>query len=350
MYQKVTNVASMDAWLGLLSTFIGTVTGWTKINDLAASTAAVMGDPPTGSNPDNRSTGRQLIATKGDCVAGLRSVTGGPGANRLYLFDGFGSVGSPTDSSFCPGNSGGGQISRFNFDSGSGAAWRGFDGLAGPFPTAYFFSDPAKTYVHCVLEIATGIFRHLTFGVLEKFGTWTGGGFYSGYFWNTGGLGNPTSGGVINSPSSSAHLIPFDNAQSGNNGYAWTVHYENGADKWIANTGDTTFGTIVRRSGRASVRGGINRMFMHYPESFFSGLIPLAPIMVGAVRQTDNPNTIRYIGRVPDLRMIDITNLSPADEFAIGSDTWKVFPYAAKNGGTGQYNSGVAGYAYKKVL
>lgn len=50
------------------------------------------------------------------------------------------------------------------------------------------------------------------------------------------------------------------------------------------------------------------------------------------------------IGAIPGLRHLDITNYLPGDEFTIGSDTWKVFPWYAK-GGIG-YNRGIA---YLKV-
>jgi hypothetical protein len=42
---------------------------------------------------------------------------------------------------------------------------------------------------------------------------------------------------------------------------------------------------------------------------------------------------------------MDMTNYLPGDEFTIGSDTWKVFPWYTK-GGIG-YNRGIA---YLKVV
>ena len=50
------------------------------------------------------------------------------------------------------------------------------------------------------------------------------------------------------------------------------------------------------------------------------------------------------IGVVPGMRYMDMTNYLPGDEFNIGSDTWKVFPWYFK-GGIG-YNRGIA---YLKV-
>jgi len=67
------------------------------------------------------------------------------------------------------------------------------------------------------------------------------------------------------------------------------------------------------------------------------------------VRNSDSPTTLRWIGQIPDVRMINMTNLTDGQVFSIGSDTWQVFSMASKNGSTGQENSAVAGYAYKQI-
>lgn len=332
-YQKVTNVASMDAVLGYLSTFIGTLGGFTIDNNLGAPVVATGGG------------GRLLIAHAGDLSFCLRSGTAVAGIqDKLILLAGLIPFGGTDDSNF---NGNPGDISSGSYSNGGlagGAAiLNGFCDAAfpGPFPTLYMFSD-TTTYVHIVVEVLAGVFRHMLLGNLTKFGTWTGGAYYSGMRWNQ-------TVGFINQAAYSQHMPPFDNNNSITAPGNWLVHYEHGGDKWITPGGDAMVGTTQRREARGSVRGGMGHAFKNIQESLFSGLIPLTPVLVGAVRTSDTPITDRWIGKVPDWRMVNMTNLTAAQEIAIGADTWKCFPMAAKNGLAGFHNSGVAGFAYKKI-
>lgn len=344
-YSTATNVASMDAVLGLIRTFVNSL-GWTISKDLTTPAIDWTGTPP----PDNSALGRVLIAQKTDCLVTLRSTTAGPGINRLYLLGAYGAYTSGNDGTL-PTNDGLNTSNQYTggpsgaIPASGGADLRGFQPVAGPFPNLYLFSDASGNYVHVVLEIFAGVYRHMLFGNLIKFGTWTGGAYFASTFWsqNVGGS-NP-----ISTPGDGSHCVPFDNGVSSSN-RSWTVHYENGSDKWIYNgTDGNVFGGVTRREGHASVRGGFGRMFKNIQESLFSGLVPLGPVLVGASRASDSPVTTRFIGQVPDFRMVNMTNLTSAQEFSIGSDTWKVFPMCAKNGVVGQNNSGIAGFAYKKI-
>lgn len=336
-YTRITAVASFDALLGYLSTFMATLgggTAWTLSNNLGAATVDTPGPSAAG--------GRVLIAYNGDCLVGLRSTVSGPGANVLYLFDGIGPYTSGNEANL-NGNSGmGANYTNAGVIQAGGQSIRGFQQFTGPFPNLYMFSNAAGDYVYVVVEIQTGHFRHMAFGKLTQFGTWpsAGGGFYASTWWNQSIF--------ISSPTSNNHTLPFDN----NSAFSladWTVHFPHSPDAWIAPGGDVVRSGVTLRKAVGSVRGGFNRFFKNFAESSFSNLIPLAPIVIGAVRTTDTPNTVRWIGRVPDMRMINMTNLTDAQEFSIGVDTWKVFSGVSKNGGATQENSAVIGFAYKKI-
>lgn len=341
-YSNITSLASMDAVLGAIATFIGGVTNWTIHANCTAATIDTVGI--------NAATGRVLIASNGVALVGLRSTVSGPGANFLYLFDGQGPYSSGIEGSL-NGESGAGSLyTNSSVININGCGVKGFQQLIGPFPNLYMFSNSAGDYIHIVLEWSTGKFRHMTFGNLTKFGTWPGGGgsYYCGSVWTQSGLGT-TQGVFISFPNSTSSTVPFDNAATGlGNGWCWTVNYSNGTDSWIANENDTIVGAVQRRKAVGSTRGGFGHMFKDIQESLYTGLIPLAPIMVGAVNQANTPDTVAWIGQVPDMRLVNVTHLAPAQEFSIGSDTWKCFPMAAKNGLAGQENSGAAGFAYKK--
>lgn len=335
-YQKVVNVANMDAVLSYLSTFVGTLGGFTIDNNLG--TPAVL--PSAG--------GHILIAHAGDLSFCLRSATATAGIqNRMYLLEGLTPYGGTDDSNFF-GNPGvvglGHPYSTAQLPSSSSIpGWCDYE-FPGPFPTLYMFSD-TTTYLHVVLEVSAGVFRHMLLGNLVKFGTWTGGAYFASQRWRqTGGFGD-----AINTPSYPDHLVPFDNNVTIVAGANWKVHYENGANKWVHPGGDQNYNGTNLNEARASVRGGMNRAFKNIQESLFSGLIPLTPVVVGAVRETDVPVTDRWIGKVPDWRMVNMTNLTASQEIVLGPDTWQCFPMAAKNGLPTFHNSGVAGFAYKKI-
>jgi hypothetical protein len=343
-YSNVTSLSNLDAVLGSIASFIGGLTGWTIHANCTAATVDTAGPSVAG--------GRVLIASNGVALVGLRSTVTGPGGNRLYLFDGQGPYSSGIEGSL-NGESGLGSLyTNASVITTNGIAARGFQPLVGPFPNLYMFSNSSGDYVHIVLEWSTGKFRHMMFGNLIKFGTWPGGGgsYYCGGWWDQSGLGS-SPGVFISFPGWGGHAIPFDNTvnQFSANGLAWTVNYSNGTDSWIANANDAMVGSVQRRKAVGSTRGGFGRMFKDIQESLFTGLIPLSPIMVGAVKQSNTPNTVAWIGQAPDVRLVNVQHLTPAQEFSIGSDTWKCFPMASKNGLPGQENSGAAGLAFKKI-
>ena len=93
-------------------------------------------------------------------------------------------------------------------------------------------------------------------------------------------------------------------------------------------------------------------MFKNIQISTFTGLVPMGPILISSINDTATPSLIEIVGEIPDVQMINMTNFSPEDTFAIGSDTWQVFPMSAKGtlGVTaGTVSSGPCAYAYKVV-
>lgn len=344
-YSTVTNVTNYSALLGYLATFISGLSGWTIDLNLTTPTVDSL-TPPTPPAVGGKVLAAHNTAGVNFC---LRSTDTGNGANCLYLFDAYGTTPFTADG---PVATGSGRQAALGYTSNSvtsaNATVRGFQQLVGPYPSLFMFSDDAGDYVHIVLEWQSGKFRHLHLGSLKRYGTWTGGQYYAPMFWNQGGLNTPNNPNPISYASSNAHELPWDNGNNGAQG--WSVHYPSPTgDSWIGGSSDSTYGGVMNRAAYASLRGGFNRAFKNIIQSSFSGLVPLAPIIVGAVRSTDSPNTIRFIGEVPDVRMVNMTNLSDLQEFAIGTDTWKVFSVASKNGAAGQENSGVMGFAYKKI-
>jgi hypothetical protein len=218
---------------------------------------------------------------------------------------------------------------------------------AGPYTAYHLFSgtELGASYIHCVVEISTNIFRHLTFGSLVKNGTFTGGTYIGGVWWDTGGFN------VSNNPWHSNHSVicDCDTSQSGGNtaanDHVW-ADFDSKANNWvpIANSLADTFGNGSMRAGGMS---------QHIPSLGYARwnlrniLIPLHYHVNRAGSQRSR------IGRIPDMRGLGLHNLTPGEEFTVGSDTWKAFPIAARHA-TGQAagvtSSGTLGYAYKKTV
>lgn len=337
-YSNVTALANMDAVLTALTTFLNGLTGWTLHTNLGTPTVG----PTAG--------GHVTVASNGTTMVGLRSTTALTIGNTLQLYSGLGAYSSGIEGSLNGDDGMGASYTNAALISGSPLAYRGFQNLTGPFPNLYMFSNAAGDYCHAVLEWSAGKFRHMAFGKVIQFGTWPGGNgsYFAGSFWSQNGLGSGTSQ-IINQPSSQNHGLPFDNHVCTSGALLdWTLNYNNGTDNWIGPT-EGVFGAVQHRQGRGSVRGGANRMFKNIQESLFTGQIPLAPIVLGAVKLSDTPTTVRFVGQVPDMRMVNIDHLTPAQEFSIGSDTWKVFPFSSKGTTFGQESSSFAGLAYKKI-
>lgn len=334
-YANVTALANMDAVLNSLTTFLASLTGWSAHASFATPTVS------------SGAGGHVTIAGNGTTLVGLRSFTAGNNINTLALFSGLGAYSSGIEGSLNGDDGMGASYTPTNITNG--IIFRGFQALVGPFPNLYMFSNSAGDYCHVVLEWSAGKFRHMAFGKVNQFGTWPGGNgsYFAGSYWHQSGLG---TNGPINLPQSAFHALPFDNLDSfsGNKLLDWTLNYSNGTDIWIGPT-EAVFGSVQHRTGRGSMRGGANRMYKNIQESLFTGQIPLSPIVLGAVKSTDSPTTVRFVGEVPDMRLVNICNLTPAQEFAIGSDTWKVFPLASKGTTLGQESSAFAGLAYKKI-
>lgn len=327
--ERLTNVADFDDLLGEVRTFLNATGDWIIHRDLDT--------PDEGA----AAAGRILVVSNGDVLAGLRSTTAGNGAGRLYLFDGIPPyVGTPNLDAL-PDNSGI-VMTDAAYTSATTPAARVFTTtFAGPFPTAFLFSDDPSTYCHIVVEVTSGQYRHILFGNLAKFGTWTGGGYYASHRWTT-------DASTIDAPNGSTHSTPFDGSSAAAQGGQWTLHYEGGGFQWVARQ-QATFNGVNRRQAHGSARGGFGTLFRSIPESAFSGLVALNPITVWPVTTTDTPITTRCAGRVPDVAEINMRNFSPGESLFIGADEWIVFPMATKGLPAARLNvenSGYYGYAY----
>jgi hypothetical protein len=217
----------------------------------------------------------------------------------------------------------------------------------GPFPAYHFFAPDSKT-LYAEVEITTGCFMRFGCGSLDLFNPAAPGGGRFCYA--------VTGSHVTNSTSSSNWL----GADMDNLYYGLEFVPFRGADYAIDNSG-FSFGSMVRAafasfnnwagSGRTVTTSGLqmacqgggchDKVLRDYSPNPLNGVGLLLPNIVSL---NIGDEYLSPIGVVPGMRYMDMTNYLPGDEFTIGSDTWKVFPWYAK-GGIG-YNRGIA---YLKV-
>jgi len=210
----------------------------------------------------------------------------------------------------------------------------------GPFPAYHFFSINSGQALYCEWEVSTGTFQRFGIGSLDLFNPAAGGG--GRFCYATGGAIPLTGTGYrwreydIDNASWMMECVPFRRASLA----AHTVSY---------GTGRTTAGSMVRAaflsfdnwacSGRDAsqqpyawvCQGGGNhdRLLRDLSPAPLNGTAVLVPNIVSL---NINNEFLAPIGQMPGLRFMDMSNYLPGDEFTLGTDTWKVFPWYAKGG------------------
>jgi len=237
-------------------------------------------------------------------------------------------------------------------DSGNGAqsgveTQRRLSGVGvGPYTTYWFFADASiEPYVHYVLEYSPGLYRHGSFGRLQKFGTWTGGEYHACHVWN--------GSAAINS---NTHSLLLDGltARTDDGG---TIHCEGlpsqvGSGKWGVALNTTTTGTDTAAVARALFTGGFREGFLNNALAGMranpsSGFIVMVPIH-NWYRVGTSGEQFRFGGKMIHVRELNGFFLQPQQEFTIGAETWKAFPMVRKLT-TGE-RSGNMFVAYRKIV
>jgi hypothetical protein len=234
------------------------------------------------------------------------------------------------------------------------------NGLSGPFPRVYFFAD--GTEVHVVVESSiANEWRHLCFGVAQKIGAYDGGTYADGTWRGSTHLGDY--------PASNQHHVPFgmsgarstdtdpyagciraDDAEGARtNFFHWFGDGGASATYGRAHTGVTSWSAVS--SGGV---GWLARLTGGADQNAFSARSVGQNITV-LIDRTGSPLYRSPIANIRNTRFINIVKFNNADEFIIGSDTWKVFPAIKRSlqvssaSGAPNYGSHTMGFAVKKV-
>lgn len=220
--------------------------------------------------------------------------------------------------------------------------------MVGPFQAYHFFAgvnEAGQSYLHVVVEVQPGSFRHIGIGVINKMGAITTGAYNYGGRWNYQAYPNYWINSV-----NYQHTIPWDSIES-NSWRGTTIRCDSDSisPKYGYFNQSMSVGTYARVYGgifyisasEYQFAGGLAR-----GPSTLTGRAVLIPIFGAVHRPGDNYS---MLGGPPDIRFVNIRNLLPGELIALGPDSWKVFPILRKNGASGLGNSGEWGYAYRVI-
>jgi len=218
-------------------------------------------------------------------------------------------------------------------------AWTPFVINFGPFPAYHFFAPDDKT-LYCELEITTGTFLRFGCGSLDLFSSSAPG--RGRFFYGTGGRHPSAStsaqswlGSDSDNASYAMEEVPFRSADYTSNdvsgacgSYLRVAH--DSFDNWAFSSRNfSTTNTASICQG-----GGVHdRIVRELGPSALNGIGVLLPNVVALNRNNEYLNPV---GVVPGMRYMEMNNYQPGDEFTIGSDVWKVFPWYQKGGRSGQ--------------
>lgn len=262
------------------------------------------------------------------------------------------------------------------------------NGLSGAFVAWHFFADPAVSdHVHVVVQKDADIYRHFSFGHVDKRGL-----SHSGVAYVTGcgnkwfrdvNLFNPSNGN--NRPFNQAawQALPFVR----NLGWQYNPGTDNGSPSIILKNSDawpaawTAAGvSVVGANGAAPhfrtmlglmgdfkdpndfpnpVNAG-NRlldMVVIAEPMPYSNIVPMFPVPLFRSYYNNldaSKAALCYTGDFPNVRAMNMTNMLPGQEIVLTGDTWKVFPAMrqeswAMEGSAEKCTTGQFAVAYKKV-
>lgn len=208
---------------------------------------------------------------------------------------------------------------------------------AGPFTAYHFFigDEDGQDYIHVVIEIAAGRFRHFSLGKLLKHGLYTGGTYVDGTNW-----ANDTNNQHV--PDSGNHQVICDANTNAGNGHVH-VDYDSKTNNW-QQINSATFATT---RGIGSTRSsGIGNLFPLISVQSWNLRNNMAPLTY-FVNRSDSLRS--PVGRIPNMRSLGLRNLTPGETLSIGGDDWMCFPIIQRTETFTNTieSSGMYGYAYK---
>jgi hypothetical protein len=214
-------------------------------------------------------------------------------------------------------------------------------------------TEAGEEFLLCITESDGSplLFRYWGLGKLIKVGTWTGGEFLANQSWPA----HTSISASQDAPFDSRNHTMFD-ALGNQAGQGTTLHIEG----VHAQAALTKWGEIKGSGGAGVDRAGEVRSFCEGAERegmWFNSLNQLAaqpnngfiPLKPWPIHYREGA-TWTLLGFVPGMRGLKMTFISPREEFTLGGDTWKAYPWVKKSTALGGGpESGNEGWAVLKT-
>lgn len=215
----------------------------------------------------------------------------------------------------------------------------------GPFPSYHLFAPDDKC-IYLELEVASTIYQRLGFGSLDLFNPAALGG--GRFFYATGGSHGTQSissstwlGSEIDNGSYAMEEVPFRGADINTNALRAGSFLRASFDSFDNWCGSGRSSTSTTQAQVAQGGGCHDKYLRDLSPNPLNGVGVLLPNIVSVLRGNEYLNPV---GVMPGLRYMDMTLYQPGEEFSLGTDIWKVYPWYQKGGRSWQ-----RGIAYKKV-
>jgi len=218
---------------------------------------------------------------------------------------------------------------------------------------AFINLDAEVPCIHCAFEILPSIWRHISFGVMEKIGETVGGAFLFGeYVYNMADWDSTNTGGI--------GFGVFSAAQSDEDGvFTWTdadgdlvratFQHENSIGTlYLAAPRTTRPATTTGYALTKQQDGNNSYIMMNNQPNQSTGETVLVPVQCHGCAPSERWTGLGLLSRVA---LVSMKGIAPALTVTIGGDDWMLFPKRAKGKiiDTGlTEESNLFGYAYKK--
>jgi hypothetical protein len=222
----------------------------------------------------------------------------------------------------------------------------------GPYTKIYMFASATPSpHIHCVIEMTGGIFRHLSFGLVDKLGTWTGGTYVDATYWNTTvGPSVPQSYNTWNSPLFDSNSPNYSYASHNFAGsMRCDIPLDSRVNAWAHLTSVAPYRAYTglfggtSNSSSSTGNGYLSTQFLNRNEPPFSGQVTLGAIAIEILRVG---GLYSIAGTFPNVRFLSMLRFNPGQEVTVGSDVWKIFPMARKGTTTVNYDTASQNNAY----
>lgn len=208
-------------------------------------------------------------------------------------------------------------------------------------PSYYFFT--VDRTVHIAVEITSGKFQFISFGCLEKEGSYTGGQFFTGSF------SSRTPYDDWDDPNGENYAPDyFRNGPGGGVKGAVYVDADSVADFRIAEGDDAPeilFPCVVGQQGNEYYsQKGICSHFWEKSPNFYNAIPAFCPVYIFVERSDGNYS---LLGEPAGLRFLNTRNYSQGQQVTYGGDDWLIFHADSQEADPENVN---AGFAFKKVV